>query len=377
MFWHNFKYSLTIAFRVREITFWLILFPIVLGTCFKLAFGNIYNEDIKFKTVDVAVVEENGEDGNLRSVLAEMSKGDDALLRPVYTDGEEALKKLENEDVKGIIYANEKLSLTVASNSLKSTILEKFVEKYNLSASIIMDTMEKNPEKLADVAKVITEEVNSVKKTALSKGNTNIYDQYFYNLIAMVALFGSMAGLHVATENQGNLSALGARKCVSPTPKSLSISAALLSTFLLQTICMVIAVTYIHFGLKVDMGDRLGLFYLTAVVAGFVGSAMGFAIGSVGKAGADTKNSILTGVSLLLCFFSGLMDGNMKWKVAETAPWFNKINPAAVICESLFCLNVYEDYERYGRCMLTMIIMIIALTVLGFVMTRRRKYASL
>ena len=67
----------------------------------------------------------------------------------------------------------------------------------------------------------------------------------------------------------------------------------------------------------------------------------------------------------------------MKQKVAENAPWFNKINPAAVICDSLFSLNIYEDFERYNRCVLTMLIMVAIFIALGFIFTRRRKYASL
>lgn len=376
MFGHNFKYSLLTGLRSKEVVFWLILFPIALGTLFKMAFGNLY-EDLEFSAIKIAVVEENGKDETLRTVLEGISEGEDAIFDVEYTDSDDALKKLENEDVKGVIYASDELKLTVSSNGVAVTTLESFVERYNLNIKIIGDTAKNNPEKIPEVAAALSEEISTVKAEALSKGNTNIYDQYFYNLIAMVALFGFTPGLFIAIENQGNLSALGARKCVSPTPKSVTILSALAATFLIQTICMIIAVSYIRFVLQVDMGNRLGLFYLTAILAGTVGSSVGFMLGSIGRGSVSTKSSIASAVTMILCFLSGLMDGSMKQKVAESAPWFNKINPAAVICESLFSLNIYEDYRRYTQGIVTMVIMTLLFVTMGFMMTRRRRYASL
>ena len=43
----------------------------------------------------------------------------------------------------------------------------------------------------------------------------------------------------------------------------------------------------------------------------------------------------------------GLMMGNMKAVIAEKIPGFNNINPAAVISDSFYCLNIYEDYDRF------------------------------
>ncbi len=377
MFWHNIKYSLLTGIRNRELLTWIILFPVALGTLFKLAFGKIYEEDMTFTSIPVAIVETEGKSPMLRSVMDGLVTGDDPLFDADYVSSEEADSLLKNNSVIGIIEAGDSLSLTVSSSNIKSTIVKKFVQTYNLNARIIEDTVKEKPLMVPLVASALQQDLACISRECLSYGNTNLYDQYFYNLIAMVALFGAMGGLHIAIENQGNLSALGARKCVSPTPKTVALLSALFSSFLFQAICMVIMVSYIHFILKVDMGRRLGLFYLTSILAGFVGCSMGFAIGSISRAGLTLKNSLVTGLSLLLCFFSGLMDGRMKQLMAENLPWFNKLNPAAVISESLFCLNIYEDYERYSQGVITLIIMTLVLAAVGMICTRRRKYASL
>ena len=379
MFWHNFKYEIITHLRVKEVIIWLIIYPIALGTFFKAAFGDIYDNDIKFSIVKTAVVVNNTDNGEAFKKVAEnLENADDAAFSFVYTDKDDALKQLKDEDVRGIITVDDQLSLTVSSNSLKSTMLETLVEKYNLNAKIITDTAKNDPSKTEAVVKALSEEISTVKAEALSDGNTNMYDQYFFNLLAMVALFGTITGLHIAVQNQGNLSALGARKCVSPTPKSRSLIASLCGTYVIQSICMVISLTFIITVLRVDMGNRIPLVYMTAILAGIVGSSMGFTIGSIGKMSFATKNAMCTAVSLILCFCSGLMDASIKQKIAESSfAWFNKINPAAVICESFFSLNIYKDYTRYIQCVVTMIITSVVFVTIGLLMTRRRKYASL
>ena len=378
MFWHNFKYEILTHLRVKMVIIWLVIYPIALGTFFKVAFGNLY-DNMKFTAVRTAVVINSEENGKaFRQVADSLENAEDAAFAFVYTDGEDALKQLKDEEVRGIIYVGDRLSLTVASNSLKSTMLEKLVEKYNLNAKIITDSVNNDPSKIGEVTKALTQEISTVKSEALSKGNTNMYDQYFYNLLAMVAMFGTITGLHIAVHNQANLSALGARKGVSPVPKTKTLLASLCGTYVIQSICMVISLTFLITVLRVDMGNRIPLVYLTAVLAGIVGSSMGFAIGSMGKASFATKNSICTAVSLILCFFSGLMDGGIKQRIAESSfAWFNKVNPAAVMCESFFCLNIYEDYTRYIQCMVTMVITSVIFVTIGLLLTRRRKYASL
>ena len=57
MFGHIFKYSMLSDLRVKSLNFWILLFPIILGTLFSLAFGNFSNSE-KFKSIPVAIVEE-------------------------------------------------------------------------------------------------------------------------------------------------------------------------------------------------------------------------------------------------------------------------------------------------------------------------------
>lgn len=376
MFLHNLKYEILQSLRVKDVLFWLILFPIVLGSFFKIAFNGIYEKTTKFSTVPVAVVE-NKEDEIFRSVMDGIENVDEPLFKVTYTDEENALELLEKQDVFGIIWVDKEKSLSVSGEGIEQTIIKSFMEQYAVQEKIITDTVMTNPADLEKVISALDSEVKTNEDIPLTEGNTDNLIQYFYNLIAMVAFFGSLTGLHIVIGSQANLSPLGARKSCSPTPKLITITASLLGSFVVQTICVAVCITYLAFVLKIDFGSRLPLVYLSGILGGYLGVAMGFMIGSFGRMSEGLKVGISMTVTMLCCFLSGLMTGNMKAVVAQHAPWFNKINPAALISDCFYCLNIYEDYDRYIEKNVTMLIITAVFIVIGFLLTRRRKYASL
>ena len=85
MFWHNLKYELLSGFRVKSFIFWLMIWPMVLGTLFKVAFGNVYNNEVKFESIPTAVVEES-ENQVFRQVIDSMEGSNEPLLDVTYTD---------------------------------------------------------------------------------------------------------------------------------------------------------------------------------------------------------------------------------------------------------------------------------------------------
>ncbi len=376
MFGHIFKYEFLNTIRQKELVFWMMCFPIILGTFFNLAFGNLYEKEEIFNEIPVAVAEIK-EDSVFREVMVSLSKGDSPLFKVQYTDMEEAEELLKNEDIKGIICVDDELSLSVAGNGLEQSIIKSFLEQYEAQKTIITDTAANNPEKLQNVIAALSADIDCIETKELSGGNMDEYVQYFQNLIAMVALFGTMTGLFSAISNEANLSAIGARKCIAPTHKLKSIVANLLAAFCAQVICVFISITYIVFILKIDMGDKIPIMYLSGAAGSLLGVSLGFFIGSIGRMSEGVKVGISTSFSMFCCFLSGLMVGNMKAVINQHCPVINKINPAAVISDLFYCLAVYDDYSRYMEKMVTLLIMSAVFTAGGFLLTRRKKYASI
>ncbi|MCR4795452.1 MAG: ABC transporter permease [Ruminococcus sp.] len=377
MFLHIFKYELKNGLRTKDLIIWLILFPILLGTCFKIAFGSIYEKTEKFRSIPVAVVDD-GDNAAFRQVIESIERADEPFLKATFTYKEKAEKMLDDGDVEGIIFTADKLSLTVKEKGIKETMLKSFVEQYTVREKIVMDAINTAPEKAQEViASLTSDTASSCKEIPLTQGNPDPYVQYFYNLIAMVAMFGSITGMHITIQNQADLSPLGARNNCSPAPKSISIAACLAGSYIMQTVCMINCVTFLAFVLKVDFGDRLWLVYPSAILGGILGVSFGFFVGSIARVSIKAKTAILMSVSMALCFCSGLMVGNMKAVIAGKIPWFNNINPAAVISDCFYCLNIYEDYDRFISKLITMAVTSAAFIVLGFVVSRRKKYASI
>lgn len=377
MFLHILKYELKGGLRSKDLIIWLILFPILLGTVFKVGFGSIYEQTEKFSSIPVAVVEES-ENPAFRQVLENIQSADKPFLKVSFADKEKAEKLLDDGDAEGIIFSGEELRLTVKEKGLRETMLKSFIEQYSVREKIAMDAINTAPEKAQEVISALTSEtVSSCTEIPVTQGNPDVYAQYFYNLIAMVAIFGCITGMTVTVRRQADLSALGARSCCSPVPKSISVLASLAGSFVLQTVCMLICVTFLAFVLNVNFGDRLWLVYPTAVLGGILGVSFGFFVGSVAHVSEKVKTAILMTTSMLLCFLSGLMMGNMKSVVAEKAPWFNNINPVAVISDSFYCLNIYEDYDRYITKLITMAVTTVIFITLGILSSRRKKYASI
>lgn len=376
MFGHIFKYEFLNTIRQKELVFWMMCFPIILGTFFNLAFGNLYEKEEIFNEIPVAVAEIK-EDSVFLEVMDSLSKGDSPLFKVQYTDMEEAEELLKNEDINGIICVDDELSLSVAGNGLEQSIIKSFLEQYEAQKTIITDTAANNPEKLQNVIAALSADIDCIETKELSGGNMDEYVQYFQNLIAMVALFGTMVGLFAATSNEANLSAIGARKCVAPTHKLKSIVANLLAAFCAQVICVFISITYIVFILKIDMGDKIPIMYLSGAAGSLLGVSLGFFIGSIGRMSEGVKVGISTSFSMFCCFLSGLMVGNMKAVINQHCPVINKINPAAVISDLFYCLAVYDDYCRYMEKMVTLLIMSGIFITGGFLLTRRKKYASI
>ncbi len=376
MFLHNLKYELLCTLRAPALIAWLMIFPVVLGTVFKIGFGSIYENTVLFSAIPTAVV--GSEDNTVfREVIGAVSGSDTGLLEVTYTDADTAAEMLKNGEVSGIIRSGEKMTLTVAGSGMQQTILKSFIEQYGVYETIITDTIKNAPQNTGDVIAALSKDVASCTEIPLSEGNTDYFVQFFYNLIAMVAIFGSITGLHITEENQANMTANGARRNISPVPKSVSLSASVVGSCIAQAVCMLICVTFIAFVLRIDLGDKLPLVYLAAVMGGCLGVTMGFFIGSIGKLTSELKNAVAMCVSMLFCFLSGLMVGNIKAIIAENIPWLNSINPAALISDCFYCLNLYSDLDRFGIKMISMVIYMVLFTVLGIILSRRKKYASI
>lgn len=376
------KYAFKRLFRNKSNIIWSLAFPIALGTLFNIAFGSIAQNEA-FKAIPVAVVLSDDTYGTaLKETLNAMEQADPALFEAQYTSESKANDLLKDREVLGIIKSGETTTLTISSDqenmASEQSILNTFIESYNSQVTLIKDVATTNPMHLEKVISALSKEADFGKQQILQKNdNVDSYTQYFYNLLAMACLFSAGSGVLISCENQGNLSALAARKNVSPTKKSTAILAELIAYTVFQYIINVIGYCYLAFVLKVGVDVEIGRTLLALFAGVFCGISLGYLIGSIGKKDSEFKNGISFAITLPLCFLSGLMIGNIRIVIENALPFVNRINPAALISDCFYTLAIYTEYTRYYTDLISIFILSFIFIGTGIALTRRTQYASL
>lgn len=427
MFFHSMKYSFLILIRSKGQVFWCFAFPLLLGTMFYFAFGGLDKDEL-FSPIPVAVVVENRENtsSNTKDTFSEIAPisgipadfngsfdlkenilalldslgepGEEQLLEITYASEEDAMALLEKKEIFGIIHVNAPdlsdyltapdktaakkvpLLLTISaemnSDPLNQSILSAFVEQFNLEYETIADICMTDPGKIPDVLAALSEE--NVYITEKSPGSS--LDQsltYFFNLIAMTCLFGAMAGSNAAVSNQANLSALGARRCISPVHHLTALLGNLAAILLFEFMTVICALLYFILVLGIDFGNQSGYAALASLCGCLTGISFGFFVGCIGRFSEGTKFGILMAVIMIGCLLSGLMIGNIRVYVENICPLINRINPAALISDAFYSLTIYPSHSRFFSNIAGLLLISILLCLGGFALVRRKKYASL
>jgi len=104
---------------------------------------------------------------------------------------------------------------------------------------------------------------------------------------------------------------------------------------------------------------------------------MGIAIGCLTRMSLVMKMGISVLFTLFPGFLAGLMLGNMKNIIELHCPIINRINPAAVLSDAFYCMGIYNDTERFTRCLLILALMCICLLTVAFLCIRSERYDSI
>ena len=372
---HLVKYQFKQTVREHTTMFWALAFPIILGILFYVSFGSSdMGEDME--VIPVAVVEENTSE-NGQAFLSYLDAVDTDVIEVEKTSEKDALKALKADEVKGVFYAKDEPSLSVAKSDIEQSILKSILDTYHKNAEMVMTIAEKHPEGL----KVLMEELENWQETTeeVSVGgrtlNSNI--SYFFALIAYACLSGAFLGVKGCRDSQANLSALGARNCITPTHKMKMVLSSFLVLFVIHFINIMILTLFVRFVLRIDLGGHPGEIILVNMMGSMIGVSMGILIGCVSRLSFGMRMGFCVLFTLLPGFLAGLMFGDMKNIIEQHCPVLNRVNPAAVLSDSYYCMAVYNDTARMTRNLLILGAMSIGFVLIAFFVTRRERYDSI
>lgn len=378
---HLLRYRFLQTIRNFPIMFWALIFPIILGTFFYLSFGRAGLEstgESSWDEIRVAVVREGNSSENARAFekfLEEMD-GDMLDIQDISQEAE-ALGALNEETISGIFYVRDTPSLTVAKNGLNESILTSVLNSYNQNADMFQKIAMTHPENLPAAIEALEDYRETTSEVSLNGGDLNPNVQYFFALIAYACLSGAFLGVQSSEDGQANISALGARRSITPTHKLTLIMIDMAVLFTVHFFNILILCLYISKVLKISLGNDTGALLLVDFMGSMIGVCLGVAIGCLARISFTMKTAVCILFTLFPGFLAGLMFGNMKNIIELHCPVINRLNPAAVLSDAFYCMGIYNDMERFTRCLLILAVMSVLLLTIAFLGIRRERYDSI
>lgn len=377
MFRHILRYGLLSLLRTREIVFWTLIFPFALTTFMYFAFSNIFSTTEQFHAIPVAVVRQS-ENKAFTQILDMLSaEGENQILQVQRKEKAQAEKMLQDGDVKGILYEGETVSLAVAESGMDQTMLKMIMEQFVQYEKTISDVWQFHPEKLMQSVTALASQEQYVEEKKTSEGNQDNIMNYFYAVLAMVCLFASFAGCDRILKIQANVSVLGQRRNMIPIHKLKSIMADFAACEIVQYSIVLLLLAYMKMVLKLQFGDNLPQILLLLLFGTSYGIMFGIFVGSLPWMEEGMKIGVLVCVGLIFSAMSDLMISGIKDGIEHTIPVINDINPAALITDSFYALNIYETNERFFGNIICLGTGIVLFTLVSYAMVRRSRYASL
>lgn len=379
MFLHVFINRFKCLLRNRQLIFWTLLYPLVLGTFFSLAFSNIGSNDA-FTSIPIAVVDTAEYQANtaLQGALDSVSEGSDEA-QPLFTvtvaSQEEADRQLEDGTIKGYLLMEDDARVVVKETGISQTIIKQFMDSYLQTGSAFMRIARSDP--AAAVQLQFNGEESYVTAKAPGKADPNSGMIYYYALISMASLFGGFWGIKEITDIQANLSPCGARLNVVPVHKLKMLAYSFPAAIAIQFLSCVVLVAYLNLALGINFGDQLLYVIVACLVGSITGVTFGAMIGALVKGGEGPKTAVLLASSLMLSFLSGLMVADIKYTVVHAVPAMAYLNPANLIADAFYSLYYYSSYTKFFESIGLLLGFSAVFTLIVYIITRRQRYASL
>lgn len=383
MFLHVFTNMFKCLVRDKQNIFWLMIFPILLGTMFKLAIPDA-SVSTNFSSIDIAVIETNEyqNDEGFKSVISSVTmkdsdSKDEPMFNAVFVDEEEAKILLEKSSIKGYILFDGKPHVIVKESGISQTILKEFVSNYLQYENQFKNILSENPYVMNDLLNQTADRKEYIKEVSASSKTPNNSLTYYYALITMTCLYGGVLGLRVVIELQANQSTKGARVNVAPVNKLKLFTYSIFAAILVQILVVTVLLLYLNFVLNISFGEQIIYIIITTIVSAAAGVSFGGVIAAIVKGTKTVKLSVLLSFSMIMSFFSGLMWPDIKYIMTSKFPPFAYINFGNLIADTFYSLYYYDIYTRFFINIVALFGISILFNIIIFFVMRRQKYESI
>lgn len=382
MFAHNFKYSLKILLKNKSLLFWSLVFPIILGTLFKLAFSNIENSET-FNIIDIAVVNNSEINSFYKETIKSLSsnESENQIFTTKYVTLNEAKTLLNDKKISAYIQFEEDTPVIhVKENGTNETIIRYVFDEIRIQKDIYEEvlakmSLENTPP--SDDAKLLELPQIKVELNDISNKNLSYTNIEYYTLLAMASLYGGLISMFLTNKHQANISAVGKRTSISKIKKTTLLLSDFLVCYLVELIGIALIFLYTLFVLKADFGNKLLPVLIITAAGSLSGLALGVFISVVIKGTENLKTGVLIAFTMISSFFAGMYGITMKYVIDKNIPIINKINITSLITDGYYSLYYYNDLKRYLTNLIILVTISLILITISVINLRRKKYDSI
>lgn len=336
-------------FRDFGISFWSVVYPLIMAIFFYIAFNGMMN--IELENIDIGIENKN----SITYILEEIE-----FLNIHKISQDEIIKKLENEEIDGFVETD--LNILVKKSGINQTIIKEIIEQI------------KQMEKLDMPIENYDFNINYILDRNQKANPVTII---FYSLIAMFSIYGMFASIEVVSSIQANLSNIGSRLNTTPLRKINFLLAGIIVVLILNLFSNGVLLIFIKYVLKLELLQEMKYSSIFIILGNLFGISLGMLIGVSNKKNMGTKTLMGIGITLILSFFAGMMNSGIKVMIDKHVPILNKINPISIITNNLYRINLLESTKSVGEGILLLFFYCVALIFISYIFLRRRSYDSI
>ena len=396
--WNSFLINVKTSIRNTSSLFWVLAFPVILAALMLGIMGNLQDgytaEAQHFAIVSDANWKASPGADELVSSLSKKPKtgsDDTQLLIPTTVASKaEANTRLDGRKDIGYLYAgSDGLVNMVLSDREAASIQSDATASEGIAVSILSASLgsfnQANSARAAMASpsnRILLQSGGQTytRQIHLTHIHPSMTAPYFFAVLAMACLIGASTAAEMIARTQPNLSALGARRASSPSPKWRQAAGAFLASWLFSAVSLLVAYIFVRTVCGVQTGGRDPIALIAIAVGTFMATAFGSMMGAIPKLPTETKVGLVIGIDCTLSAFIGLYGSlamDLNNAIQEHAPILHLINPVKQVSNLFYDIVYYDSLAPFARTCGILAIMAAAFLAISSLLLRKQRYEYL
>ncbi|MBI0143198.1 ABC transporter permease [Bifidobacterium sp. W8116] len=392
--WNSFLINVKTSIRNTSSLFWVLAFPVILAALMLGIMGNLQDgytaEAQHFAIVSDANWKASPGAEELVSSLSKKPKaGSDEtqlLIPTTVASRDEANARLDGRKDIGYLYAGpDGLVNMVLSDREAASIQSDSTASEGITVSILSASLGSFNQANAARSTLASPNIRILvqsggqtytKQIRLTHIHPSMTAPYFFAVLAMACLIGASTAAEMIARTQPNLSALGARRASSPSPKWRQAAGAFLASWLFSAVSLLVAYIFVRTVCGVQTGGRDPIAFIAIAVGTFMATAFGSMMGAIPKLSTETKVGLVIAIDCTLSAFIGLYGSlamDLNNAIQEHAPIFHLLNPVKQVSNLFYDIVYYDSLAPFARtCGILAIMAAVFLAICGLLLRKQR-----